>query len=756
MTLRDQVIGRTADESTPWWPEAVLPKPGTPNVVVVLLDDTGFGHLSCFGSVVPTPNFDRLAERGLRYTNFHTTALCSPTRACLMTGRNHHSVGMRALANFDTGYPNMRGRIATSAATMAEVLQGEGFSTFAVGKWHLCPMREASAAGPFTDWPLQRGFDRYYGFMQGETDQFHPDLYEDNRVIDPPRRPEEGYHVSEDLIDQAINMIRTKQSLVPERPFFTYVAFGATHAPHQAPDRYLEKWRGHFDEGWDVWRQRVYERQLEMGVIPANTDLAPRNPGVKAWAELTSDEQRLACRFQEAFAAMLDHTDVQLGRLLDTLDDLGIADDTMVMALSDNGASQEGQAHGVMDTFLYFNGLAQSVEDGVARLDEIGTRTSNTNYPWGWAQVGNSPGKRYKQNTHGGGVRDPLIISWPNGIDPSANGQIRTQFHHVIDLAPTIFEALGIEPPDSVKGVPQQPIEGTSLGYSFVPEAADATVVPTRKTSQYFEMNGHRAIWSNGWKAVCFHVEGNDLDDDVWELYHVDNDFSECHDLAAAEPARLRRLVDLFWSEAGQYGVLPIQERMGRLFGGHRTAGTPRDRDRFVYYPPIPRIPPDGAPALGSRNWQLTANVQRSETDVGVLFAFGMNYNGLVLYIDDDGHLAYDHNAFTKHTVIRSAAPLPSGELTIGLHQDRVKRGPGRARLLLGNTVIGEGMIPMVPLMISSVGIDIGTNPTGVSDAYIAPNRFGGAISRLEIDTQPAFNPDEEAALELRAAEGMQ
>ncbi|MCP5028461.1 MAG: sulfatase-like hydrolase/transferase, partial [Actinomycetia bacterium] len=312
-----------------------------------------------------------------------------------------------------------------------------------------------------------------------------------------------------------MTMVRTQQSMVPERPFFLYLAFGATHAPHQAPDEYLEKWRGHFDEGWDVWRQRVYERQLEMGVIPPGTELAPRNPGVKPWDDLTNDEQKLACRLQEAFAAMLDHTDVQLGRLLDSLDELGVGDDTLIMALSDNGASQEGLQAGVTDTFLFFNGLEQSVPDAIDRLDDIGTVRSNTNYPWGWSQVGNTPGKRYKQNTHGGGVRDPLIVSWPNGIDPAVQGQMRDQFHHVIDLTPSIFEVLGVEAPDTVKGVAQQPIEGTSLAYTFAPEADDSGVVPTRKASQYFEMNGHRAIWADGWKAVCFHVDGNHIDDDV-------------------------------------------------------------------------------------------------------------------------------------------------------------------------------------------------------------------------------------------------
>ncbi len=746
------VVRRTTAESTPAWPDPVLPAAGSPNVVVILLDDTGFAHLSSFGSVIPTPNFDRLADEGLRYTNFHTTALCSPTRACLLTGRNHHSVGMRALSNFDDGFENMRGRIAASAGTIAETLQPKGYATFAVGKWHLAPMREASAAGPFGDWPLGRGFDRYYGFHQGEMDQFHPELYQDNAMTDPPRRPEEGYHLTEDLVDQALRMVRNTHSLVPERPFFLYLALGAMHSPHHAPDEYLQKWRGRFDEGWDVIRQRVYERQLEMGVIPPGTQLAPRNHGVRAWAEMGEDERRLACRLQEAFAAMLDHTDAQIGRLLDELDRLGLTENTIVMALSDNGASQEGYTTGLCDTFQYFNGVVPTVEEGIARLDDIGTRRSNNNYPIGWAQVGNTPSKRYKQDTHGGGVRDPLIVRWPAGIPAASAGGIRRQFHHVIDLAPTIYELLGVTPPSTVKGVAQQPIEGVSLAYTFAPEAADAAARPTPKLSQYFEMRGHRGIWADGWKAVSWHKPGTSLEDDVWELYHLDEDFSECNDLAQAEPERLRRLVEQFWIDAGRYGVLPIEASRGQLFGGHPTPGTPTARDRFVYHPPIDRIPPDGAPALGTRSWTMTFELDRSASDVGALLSYGTVNNGLVVYLDAHGHLVYDHNAFTRHTVVRSPAPVPGGRVTVAVNQHRVRRGPAGVELVVGGEVVATGVIPFVPAMISVIGIDIGRNPTGVSDEYVAPYTFTGRIQRVVVDTTAAMKPDEERAVAIAAA----
>ncbi len=435
-------IGRTQSESKAWWPEFAKPRAGAPNIITILFDDTGFSHFGCYGSSISTPNVDRLAGGGLRYTNYHTTALCSPTRAALLTGRNHHSVGMRGLANWNTGFPNCTGSISKSAATLAEILGPHGYSTFAVGKWHLTPMEETSAAGPFDQWPLSRGFDRFYGFMQGETDQFYPELYCDSHPIDPPRTPEQGYHLTEDLIDQSIGLIRSQKSAIPEKPFYLYLCFGATHAPHQAPDEYLKKYRGRFDAGWDVIRQQWFERQKALGVIPADTELAGRNAGVEPWENLSADEKRVVLRLQEAFAAFLEHTDAQIGRLLSFLESVGQLENTVIMVMSDNGASQEGGPIGVIDTFKYFNGIPENIEDTIARIDDIGGPKSNTNYPWGWSQVGNCPGKRYKGTTHGGGIRDPLVVHWPAGISDA--GGIRTQFHHVTDIAPTILEIVGV------------------------------------------------------------------------------------------------------------------------------------------------------------------------------------------------------------------------------------------------------------------------------------------------------------------------
>ena len=435
------IIGRTVKDSKPGMSERPHPREGAPNVVIILFDDTGFSHFGCYGSSIETPNIDRLAKGGLRYNNFHTTALCSPTRACLLTGRNHHSVGMRGLSNFDTGFPNCTGSITKRAATLAEILGAQGYATLATGKWHLTPMDETSGAGPFDQWPLSRGFNRYYGFLQGETNQFYPELYYDNHPVDQPKSPQEGYHVTEDIVDKSIEFVRDQKSLVPEKPFFLYMCFGATHAPHQAPKEYIEKYRGRFDEGWDKIRDQWLARQKAMGIVPPNTDLAPRNPGVKPWDDLSEGEKKLALRLQEAFAGFLDHTDHHIGRFINFLEQIGEFENTLIFLMSDNGASQEGGPIGVLDTMKSFNNLPEDLQESLSRLDEIGGPNTNNNYPWGWAQAGNTPLKRYKTTTHGGGIRDPLIIHWPEKIEDK--GGIRNQYHHVSDIAPTILEILG-------------------------------------------------------------------------------------------------------------------------------------------------------------------------------------------------------------------------------------------------------------------------------------------------------------------------
>jgi arylsulfatase A-like enzyme len=723
-------IGRTLAESTPSFDMPPHPGEDAPNVVIILFDDLGFSHFGCFGSTIDTPNIDRLAAGGLRYTNFHVTPLCSPTRAALLTGRNHHSVGMRNVSNFNTGFPHMRGHITNHAATIAEVLGDEGYATFAVGKWHLCQMADASAAGPFKQWPLGRGFDRFYGFMDGETDQFSPDLTYDNHRIQPPRTPEEGYHLTEDLVDHAIEFVHDSVSIRPDRPFLLYLAFGATHAPHQAPADYMAKYRGRFDEGWDAVRAQWFARQMEMGLLPEGTELSPRNPGVDAWDGLPENQRRLAARMQEAFAAFLDHTDAQIGRLLDDLDALGRLDNTLVMVLADNGASQEGGPFGVMHEMKFFNGMLEMPDEAVQRIDDIGGPHSHTNYPWGWSQVGNTPFKWYKQNTHEGGVHVPLIAHWPARIADA--GGIRDQFHHVNDIAPTVYELLQVTPPDSYRGYEQLPVTGTSMAYSF-----DAPDAPTQKPVQYFEMIGHRGIWHDGWKAVCRHTSGTSFDDDPWELYHVDVDRSECHDLAAEMPEKLAEMIALWWREAEANGVLPLDDRGVELFGARFADRTPHPADRhYVYYPPVSPIPPQAAATIGGRTFQITATIDRPAGANGVVFATGTENSGVSLFIDAD-HLVFDYNAFGAHTLVASTRPVPVGASTVGVDFQRLGRN-GTATVLIDGEPCGTADIPMVMRMMSSASVTVGADlGSAVSDAYVIPNAFAGTIARVDVQLAP-------------------
>ncbi|MFD3266403.1 arylsulfatase [Phenylobacterium ferrooxidans] len=736
------VIGRTIAESQPWWPPA-KGQPGRPDIVLVVLDDTGFAHLGCYGSTLKTPHIDALAAGGLRYSGFHTTALCSPTRACILTGRNPHSVGMRGVSNWDTGFPNMRGAIPRSAATVAQVLNEDGYATFAVGKWHLAPMAECSAAGPFQNWPLQKGFDRFYGFMQGETDHFHPELTCDNRMIDAPATAEDGYHLSEDLVDQAAAMVRDLTSLVPERPYFLYLPFGAMHSPHHAPQAYLDRWRGGFDEGWDVARERWFANQKAMGIVPADTLLAPHNPGVKPWASLSPDQQTFAARLQEAFAAMLEHTDDQIGRLVAELKALGRWDNTLLIVMSDNGASQEGGPLGVLDEMLYFNGMPQDVGAAIARLDDIGGPNSHSNIPWGWAQAGNTPLKWYKQNTHGGGVRDPLVIHWPGRLpDP---GAVREQFCHAIDIAPTILAAAGLEPPEVCQGVSQMPMHGVSLVPSFAQAAA---ILP--RTAQYFEMLGHRGIWKDGWKAVTHHTPGVAFDADTWELYHLDTDFSECRDLAQAEPERLKALIDLWWSEAEDHGALPLDDRNGAaLFRASMRQGTPSARNRFVYYPPLSHLVADSCPPV-ARGWKTVIDLTHPTTGGdGALVARGSINSGFALYIQG-GKLVFDYNMFHEHTRIATTLPVPPGPHVLTLEVVRTPEGGGDVTLAIDGVTAATGLVPRLLLMLSSLGMDIGRSMAPVSEDYHAPFAYGGSIAKVVFEL-PARRERGEVGAEVRA-----
>jgi arylsulfatase A-like enzyme len=748
-------IGRTYAESTPWWPDPPAGL-GGPNVVMIVLDDTGFAHFGCYGSELATPHIDALARGGLSYTSFHTTALCSPSRAALLTGRNPHAVGMRGISNWNTGFPHMRGGISPRAATVAELLRAHGYATYAAGKWHLAPMQECSAAGPHTNWPLQKGFDRFYGFLQGETDQFYPELTSDNGQVDPPGRPEDGYHVSEDIVARATGWIGDLQSIRPDRPFFLYLAFGATHAPHQSPAEYRMRWRGRFDEGYDQVRQRWYERQLELGIIPPGTELAPRNPGVPAWTDLTPNQQAFSARLQEAFAAMLEHTDAQIGRLTGFLAARGLLDNTLLLVLSDNGASREGGPYGVMDEFSFFNAKWEDIDELAAhRLDDIGGPHSHSNYPWGWAQAGNTPLRWYKQNTYGGGVRDPLIVHWPAGIaagtaDSTGAGALRRQFCHAVDITPTILEVTGASLPDHVGGVPQIPLHGASLAGTFADPAA-----PAPRHVQYFEQLGHRGLWADGWKITTYHTQGEPMDDDEWALYHLDADFSECRDVSAEHPDKRRELINAWWAEAGLHGVLPLDDRMVELFASPPRPGTvhgagqhragQHGRTDYVYYPPVTHIPADACPPLSGRPWLITAEVEVTGQAEGVLYARGSHNVGHSLFLHA-GQLHFDYNALGTH--YRASAPLALGP---GRHviTARFDRDGAGGQLTIGadGRDLDTVAIPSIIRMLGSTGLDIGRDSLSpvVSD-YAPPFPFEGRIERITFSVRRRPDAEEVAA----------
>ncbi len=747
-------IAATHAESEPYF--ATPPHPGVdaPNVVVVLLDDTGFAQLGCYGSDIETPNIDALAANGLQFTNYHVTPLCSPTRASLLTGRSQHAVGMRALSNFNTGFPNQLGHITNHAATVAEVLRDAGYTTMCVGKWHLAPMEQCSAAGPFDQWPLGRGFDRFYGFLDGETDQFHPDLTCDNHPVDPPCGPEDGYHLSSDLVDQLLKMINDARGVRPDRPFFAYLPFGATHAPHQAPPAYLEKYRGRFDNGWDVHREACFDRQRAMGVIPPHSKLAPRNPGVEPWETLPDAQKRLAARLQEAFAAFLDHTDDQIGRLVAGLEHLGVLDNTILVVMADNGASQEGGPYGVMHEMKFFNGILETPDDAVQRIDDIGGPHSHTNYPWGWAQCGNSPFKWYKQNTHEGGVHVPMIWHWPSGIAPSQRGTKRDQFINVSDVVPTIYELLKIKPPDTYRGFAQLPVTGKS----FAPVLGKPDH-PATNTLQYFEMGGSRALVAGEWKAVQKHTPRADYDAETWELYHLVNDPSECDDLALAHPEKLAELIELWWQEADRHGVLPLDDRLIELFGARFRDNSPHPTDRkYVYRPPLSPIPAQASAAIGGRSFDLTARVTRSSGDEGVIYATGTENSGIAVFVQDD-RLMVDYNAFDDHVVVTSNRLVALGESDLMVQFRRTEGMSGSVTLIVDGHDAGSAKLPLLMRVISSVGSSIGyDHGSAVSARYGGPFPFSGTLHNVTIQLIARGHDggiDDQKTNEAAAREGM-
>lgn len=728
-------IGATIHDSTPSWPAAPKPPAGAPNILVILFDDTGFSDFGCYGSPIRTPSIDRLAAEGLRYTGFHTTAMCSTTRSALLTGRNHHSVGVGCLANFDSGYPGYRGKIAREAGTLAEMLRPHGYRNYMLGKWHVTPLTESGATGPFDGWPLGRGFDRFYGFLDAETDQYAPELVRDNSSIEPPGTFADGYHLTADLVDQAIGFLAGHIAERPDDPWLLWLAFGATHAPHQAPAELIRSYDAVFRDGWDAERDRRIARQKQLGIVPESTRLPPRNDGVKPWAEHSAEEQRFFIRLQSAFAGMLDHADQHIGRLIEFLERTEIRENTLVLVLSDNGASQEGGLFGGVNLTGPRNLRREPMAEKLARIDDIGGPGTHTNYPLGWAMASNTPLRRYKQNTHGGGIRDPLVISWPKAI--AARGELRHQFAHACDLAPTLLDVIGITPPATVGGIAQQPLEGISFAASLHDPAA-----PARSRPQYFEMFGHRGIWHAGWKAVAFHPPGTPYETDRWELFHLDEDFSETNDLAAREPAKLAELVALWWEEAAKHNVLPLDDRFAPRFieNANRFHGA---RTRYVLHAGMGHLPTEVAPDVRGRGYLIEALAAVDHGSEGVLIAHGDATTGYSLYLHD-GRLVHDMNVGGEHVVVRSDRVVPPGQRRLAVRVRRLTRvpqptmatGPGTSEftLLIDGEAVGQVQSPLgFANFISWSGLDIGRDRGSPVSHYDAPFAFTGRLIKVTV-----------------------
>jgi arylsulfatase A-like enzyme len=717
----DFVIGRTHRESTPWLEPLVRPSPSAPNVLLVVLDDVGFAHFGCYGSTIATPSIDRLAMEGRRYNNFHTTAMCSPTRASLLTGWNHHAVGMGIIADMCTGYPGYLGEVRQDVPMLPEILRNAGYSTFALGKWHLTRARDMTSAGPFRQWPLGRGFERYYGFLYSLVDQWHPELVRDNHFIETPRDP--GYHLSEDLAEQTLAMIRDAKAADPERPFFAYLAFGACHSPHQAPREWIDRYRGQFDEGWDVTRERWLARQIEMGITPPGTRLTPRNEHVAAWESLTADEKRVCARHQEVFAGFLAHTDAQIGRVIDALRVQNLLDDTLVIVLSDNGASAEGGAIGNINLRRHFQQHPETLAEHVDALDSLGSDEHWNTYPAGWGHAGNTPHRWFKMQTHGGGVRDPLIVRWPKQI--RQGGQISSQFCHCSDIAPTILEAAGLE----------AKMQGTSIAYTF-----DEPRAATRKPAQYFELMGNRGFWADGWKAVARHHPGNDYATDRWELYHLDEDFSEAEDLAAVYPERLAELQRRWEGAAHENQVFPLDDRnIDRLPYTYYLS----PRRHWRYQSGMGRVSGYAAPTVGNRSYRIRADIETSRMSEGVILAVGGQAGGYVLYLLE-GRLVHEYVGPARRSILESPTALPPGRHTVTFDFRKTGKARGHARLLCDGALLAEqSMEDMWPSGPTSGGVTCGFDDgSPVSRRYAMPGRCTATILSVEVESADDFAID--------------
>lgn len=748
------VIGTTIAESVPWWPTRREPGGRAPNVLVVVFDDTGWSDFGCFGSEVATPTVDRLASAGLRYNSFHVTPLCSPTRACLLTGRNHHRIGMRFLAVADTGYPNCRARIEDGTPTLPGILRDTGYGTYLVGKWHLAPQHEITPAGPYRSWPLSLGFDRYYGFMTGASDQHAPEIYRDNSPVTVNAGGYDSYHLSADLVDQSIGLLRDHLSFRPDAPFFLELAFGATHAPFQAPAEYIDKYEAAFASGWDESRRVRLQRQIDQGIVPAGTQLTEADPEVPRWKDLSEDERRVAVRLQAVYAGFLEYTDVQLGRLVDWLEEKSLLNDTIIMVLSDNGAAGDGGRIGATSVVAPYNGYRPAVDDELDRLATAGGPKGPAHYATGWAMAGNTPFRLYKQYVDLGGIRSPLIVHWPNGTQ--ARGEVRTGFSHVTDIAPTIVEAvLGATgaSPEECDSLAELDFDGVSLLGTVLREEPEAA---TGDRTQYFEMVGHRAIWHNGWKAVTRHTPGRPYEDDVWRLYDTRSDFAEAADVADRHPEILGHLQKQWTIEAERNGVFPLDDRPLKQMLRMRSA-TRHSQASWRLYPGTSHMPFATGATGTDRSARLRVElVARGTLDEGVLVASGTSYGGYVLYILD-GKLCYEHLLLGQRTTCSAPDPLGTGDLVVGFDLEIEEDRSARIRLAVDSEEVAEALIPATASQAAFFGLDVGRDPVSrISDVYASRGDFAYPTGGIRVVTLDFVAPGVDNAVLAAQIEAMQ
>ncbi len=735
-------VGLRTSESTLDFPAEVKAPKGAPNILLIMPDDVGFGASSAFGGPVPTPALDRIAAAGVRYNQFHTTALCSPTRAALITGRNHHSNATGVIMEIGTGFPGYNSLMPKSNGTIAQILKGNGYNTAWYGKNHNVPDWHSSQAGPFDLWPTGLGFEDFFGFIGGDTSQFTPAIFDGTRPIEPP--DVEDYHLDVDMADRAITYIREQNALAPDKPFFIYYAPGTSHAPHHAPKEWIERFKGQFDQGWDRVREETFARQKKMGIIPPNTKLTPRPDALRAWDSLNDKQRELYARMMEVYAAALSHMDHQINRILDAIEDTGEMDNTLVIyIMGDNGASAEGSPDGLLNEMTFFNNVKVPFEDTYARMDELGGPNTFGHFPAAWAHAMDTPFQWTKQiASHFGGTRNGLAISWPAKIE--ARGEVRSQFHHVVDIMPTILEATGLPAPTSIDGVGQSAIEGNSMAYSF-----DNANAPSTHRTQYFEIMANRAIYSDGWVAgttppqapwVSVTQDSDPINDWKWELYNVAEDFSQSNNLASTHPEKLREMQLLFYGEARKYDVLPIDnKKVSRLDVRLRPSLT-LGRDTFTYYDGMRRIPEGTAPDFKNKSHSITAEVEIGEGESdGMIVTQGGRFGGWGLFVLD-GVPQYVYNLCNLERYrVASDRKLAPGKHTIRYEFAYDGGGPGKGgtgRLLVDGQEVAKGRIDRTMGFRISLDetFDVGSDAgEPVTEEYRVPFDFRGKLGKVVV-----------------------